>query len=117
MSAAAPRPRPSDVSGLRRHRSSNKPVGHLRERTDEIKKVYSNVGDLSGFDNPLMFSHGPPHQESLTAMKEAHKSMRRGQSGRSGGRMAGLESIYMTKVPKATRQAAMNMSNTNVRSQ
>lgn len=99
---------------MRRHRSSNKPVGNLRERTEDIKKVYSNVNDLSGFENPLMFSQGPP-QATLTAMKDAHKSLRRGQSGRSGGRMAGLESIYMTKVPKAKQALNLGSSQSQIR--
>lgn len=59
--SAAPQMNRSRAGGGRHHnRSSNKPPGYMRERTDDIKKVYSNAVDLTPFENPLMFSHGPP---------------------------------------------------------
>jgi len=42
----------SDVGGLRRHRSSNKPIGgKMRDRTTEMKHVYGQTFDLTAFDN------------------------------------------------------------------
>ncbi len=43
-----------------------------------------------------------------TQNQESIYRPRRGQSGRPGGRLAGLETIYMTKIPKL--KPAMNMT-------
>lgn len=35
---------------MRRHRSSQKPVGHMRD-TKDLRRVYGHMVDLSGFDS------------------------------------------------------------------
>lgn len=51
MSAIA-RPQRDSDAGLRRHRSSNKPIGHMRgDRTDDLKKVYGQAVDMQGFEH------------------------------------------------------------------
>jgi len=42
----------SEAGGLRRHRSSNKPIGgKMRDRTNEMKHVYGQTFDLTAFDD------------------------------------------------------------------
>ena len=48
--AAAGNKRPSD-SGLRRNRTSNKPIGHMRDRTDDMRKAYGQTFDLTGVED------------------------------------------------------------------
>lgn len=40
----------ADDSRIRRHRTSNKPIGNMRERTDDLRKVYGQAVDLSEFE-------------------------------------------------------------------
>ena len=44
---------------------------------------------------------------------QSYNRQRRGQSGRPGGRVAGLETIYMTKIPKLKPAMNMNVSQSN----
>ena len=82
----------------------------MRDRTTEMKHVYGQTFDLTAFDdqneNAFMQSNGglPPQAHGTDALYRP----RRGQSGRPGGRLAGLETIYMTKIPKL--KPAMNMT-------
>ena len=120
MSAIAARPQrdsEGSVSAIRRHRTSNKPLGHMRDRTDDLRKVYGQAADLTEFERQhqeMLQSHGMPKGNFNTAdQSQSYNRQRRGQSGRPGGRVAGLETIYMTKIPKLKPAMNMNVSQSN----
>jgi len=36
---------------LKRHRSSSKPVGNMRDRSNDMRVIYGQTCDLAAFDN------------------------------------------------------------------
>ena len=77
----------------------------MRDRSSDMRVIYGQTADLSAFDDQEL-AHGV---SPMNATGQLHQQ-RRGQSGRPGGRMAGLETIYLTKVPKLKPPMNMNVT-------
>lgn len=113
--SAASRPFRGSEAGLRRNRSSNKPVVDATLGRDgreaNLRRVYgSNYKFQTAQDehgNDMLQSHGPPARK---VHQEVDYHTRRGQSGRPGGRLEGLETIYMSKIPKLKPSMNMNVT-------
>ena len=97
------RPNRGSDAGLARHRSATKPFGNLRDRrTADLKVIYGHSGDMAAFEDH--------DSNGLNAAAEGlQQRPRRGFSGTAGGRLASLESIYMTKIPKLKPPMNMNV--------
>lgn len=81
----------------------------------ELQKVYGQATDLSGFESmphDLQYSQGGTRANNFNTTDPGGRP-KRGQSGRPGGRIAGLETIYLTKIPKLKPAMNMNVSTHN----
>lgn len=122
MSAIAPRPNLRDsTTGIRRHRSSNKPIGtgKLRDRTDDLRKVYGQATDLTEFERQQLEASQIQSNQAYIVKRANFNTtdpgmlenrQKRGRSGRADGRLAGLETIYMSKIPKLKPSMNMNVT-------
>jgi len=97
MSAVVGKPMRGSEMSLQRPKSMNRPPGFTRDRTADLKMVYGQTGHLSAFEEQV--PAGRAHQNEINAADEMHKP-RRGLSGKPTGRLSGLETIYLTKIPK-----------------
>jgi len=84
----------------------------MRDNSNDLRKVYGQGADMTGFESlphDMQYQHGAGGSRGgAFNTTDPGGRPKRGQSGRPGGRIAGLETIYLTKIPKL--KPSMNMT-------